>query len=249
MPPRPRAPAGFASLIESDSEPDFDSFEIAAEPEQIMPPPKSRGRPASTANRVTKPAQRGRQRTTGETSRQALKETNNNMSPETGRGQKPVETQEESSLEESGVAPTRTGRSRNNAPTAGRGGLAARSGRGRPPKAKPAPVEELPPHPTDELEMGDRVGFQTAPHEEEGVLSPIAESMDGNAANVDGDDVSLRRKLGDLSRRYESLEARYRDLRDVGVKEAESNFERLKKQSEENSAGQSTNYIFIARQI
>ncbi|KAI1805235.1 chromosome segregation protein Csm1/Pcs1-domain-containing protein [Daldinia bambusicola] len=51
---------------------------------------------------------------------------------------------------------------------------------------------------------------------------------------------SMRRRVGELSRKYENLEAKYRDLREIGVKEAEHNYDRLKKQSEEraNTANQ-----------
>lgn len=53
-------------------------------------------------------------------------------------------------------------------------------------------------------------------------------------------DVALRRRLGELTRKYESLESRHRDLREVGVREAERNFDRLRKQAEENTAGERT---------
>lgn len=46
---------------------------------------------------------------------------------------------------------------------------------------------------------------------------------------------TLRRRIGDLTRKHEALEARYRDLREIGVQEAERNFDRLKKQSEERA--------------
>ncbi|KAI2469935.1 chromosome segregation protein Csm1/Pcs1-domain-containing protein [Annulohypoxylon bovei var. microspora] len=51
---------------------------------------------------------------------------------------------------------------------------------------------------------------------------------------------AMRRRVGDLTRKYESLEAKYRDLREIGVKEAERNYDLLKKQSEEkaNTANQ-----------
>ncbi|KAI0025539.1 chromosome segregation protein Csm1/Pcs1-domain-containing protein [Xylariomycetidae sp. FL0641] len=53
-------------------------------------------------------------------------------------------------------------------------------------------------------------------------------------------DPSMRRRIGDLTRKYENLEAKYRDLRELGVKEAERNYDRLKKQGEEkiNTANQ-----------
>ena len=42
----------------------------------------------------------------------------------------------------------------------------------------------------------------------------------------------LRRKLGETSKKLESLELKYRNLREIGIKEAEINFERLKKAAE-----------------
>ncbi|KAI6087954.1 chromosome segregation protein Csm1/Pcs1-domain-containing protein [Hypoxylon rubiginosum] len=51
---------------------------------------------------------------------------------------------------------------------------------------------------------------------------------------------SMRRRVGDLTRKYDNLEAKYRDLREIGIKEAERNYDRLKKQSEDraNTANQ-----------
>ncbi|KAI0142781.1 hypothetical protein GGR57DRAFT_485568 [Xylariaceae sp. FL1272] len=46
---------------------------------------------------------------------------------------------------------------------------------------------------------------------------------------------TLRRRIGDLTRRYEVLETRYRNLREIGVEEAERNFDRFKKQTEERA--------------
>jgi hypothetical protein len=45
----------------------------------------------------------------------------------------------------------------------------------------------------------------------------------------------LRRKLGEVTKKYENLHLKYQDLREIGLKEAERNFERLKKQSEEKT--------------
>ncbi len=50
-------------------------------------------------------------------------------------------------------------------------------------------------------------------------------------------DATLRRKLGDMTRRCESLDLRYRTLRDVGVREADANFDRLKRESAEKNEG------------
>lgn len=52
-------------------------------------------------------------------------------------------------------------------------------------------------------------------------------------------DPSMRRRVGDLTRKYQDLEAKYRDLREIGVMEAERNYDRLKQQSEEKSNSKS----------
>lgn len=57
-----------------------------------------------------------------------------------------------------------------------------------------------------------------------------------SSTSFDDNDPSLRRRLGELTKKHEALEARYRNLRDVAVREAERNFDRLKKQSEERAS-------------
>ncbi|KAK3503064.1 chromosome segregation protein Csm1/Pcs1-domain-containing protein [Neurospora crassa] len=57
-----------------------------------------------------------------------------------------------------------------------------------------------------------------------------------HTAGARTDDPELRRKLGELTQKYEALELKYKDLREVAVKEAERNFDRLRKQSEERTA-------------
>ncbi|KAI1324971.1 hypothetical protein F5Y16DRAFT_281979 [Xylariaceae sp. FL0255] len=56
-----------------------------------------------------------------------------------------------------------------------------------------------------------------------------------SASDSELNDPSLRRRIGEWTRKYEALETRYSDLREIGVKEAERNFDRLKKQSEERA--------------
>lgn len=64
----------------------------------------------------------------------------------------------------------------------------------------------------------------------------------GSAAETDrpvggggGSDPMLRRKLGEMTRKYENLDSKYRNLRETGIKEAELNFSKLKRQMEEKS--------------
>lgn len=54
-------------------------------------------------------------------------------------------------------------------------------------------------------------------------------------------DPELRRKLGDMTKKYETLEVKYRNLREVGVVEANANFEKIRKQCESATTGRSLN--------
>lgn len=50
-------------------------------------------------------------------------------------------------------------------------------------------------------------------------------------------DPSIRRRLGEMTKKYETLEVKYKDLRNVAVTEAEKSFDRLKKTSEDRAQG------------
>lgn len=52
-----------------------------------------------------------------------------------------------------------------------------------------------------------------------------------------GGEPELRRKIGDLTKRQEALESRYRNLREIGVVEANTNMEKLRKQCETVTTG------------
>ncbi|KAK2846425.1 hypothetical protein FQN49_005739, partial [Arthroderma sp. PD_2] len=49
-------------------------------------------------------------------------------------------------------------------------------------------------------------------------------------------EVALRLKLGEMTKKYESMEGKYRALREIGVVEANSNLEKIRKQHEETTA-------------
>ncbi|ODH13039.1 hypothetical protein ACO22_07663 [Paracoccidioides brasiliensis] len=49
-------------------------------------------------------------------------------------------------------------------------------------------------------------------------------------------DATLRRKLGDMTKKYENMDMKYRNLREVGILEANANVEKLRKQCEANTA-------------
>lgn len=53
-------------------------------------------------------------------------------------------------------------------------------------------------------------------------------------------DPELRRKIGDLTKKHDALESRYRNLREIGIVEANTNMEKLRKQCESVTAGMSS---------
>ncbi|KAL9129064.1 MAG: hypothetical protein Q9217_002371 [Psora testacea] len=63
---------------------------------------------------------------------------------------------------------------------------------------------------------------------------PVARRRACSASSTEraAGDPGLRRKLGEMTRKFESLELKYRDLRDVVSKEAEANYDKLKAHSE-----------------
>lgn len=67
----------------------------------------------------------------------------------------------------------------------------------------------------------------------------VARRRAGSASDTEraGNDPALRRKLGEMTKKFENLDLKYRNLREVGIKEAEANFEKLKTQSEERTKG------------
>ncbi|KAL2866883.1 putative chromosome segregation protein (Pcs1) [Aspergillus lucknowensis] len=61
--------------------------------------------------------------------------------------------------------------------------------------------------------------------------SPSKRKSGGEDDKISGEP-ELRRRLGDLTKKYDTLENRYRNLKDIGIVEANANVEKLKKQCE-----------------
>ncbi|KAK2626384.1 hypothetical protein QTJ16_004646 [Diplocarpon rosae] len=61
----------------------------------------------------------------------------------------------------------------------------------------------------------------------------------GSASDTERSDPTLRRKLGEMTKKYETLNLKYQDLRQIGIKEAAMNFDALRKErdSEKKTAG------------
>ncbi|KAJ4314131.1 hypothetical protein N0V84_009065 [Fusarium piperis] len=261
MPPRARAkPASaLAGLVGSDSEPDLDAFdesEIQAA-RTMSVTKKPRGRPPRTANKVTKttaPTRRGGGRLSAvpESATRPSTTTKANSSTEGGGRIPQQQAQDEtvtfddiealpsvmSTVTKKGTrgrpksVPASASKNANNDTSVLVPPSAAKR-RGRPPRQAVKTPEEIP-----ETQQEDAMELDVVVEEEEdinGDVEPVAEPLE-SWTGYDGSEVSLRRRLGELSKKYESLDMRHRDLREVGVKEAERNFERLKKQAEERTA-------------
>ena len=54
---------------------------------------------------------------------------------------------------------------------------------------------------------------------------------------------ALKRRLEELSKKFEALDLRYQDLRNVGVNEAKQNFDQLKQVSNERAKGEAFTYL------
>ena len=254
--PRARATAGLASLIESDSEPDLDFFDNTTQslpphkPEVIMSTlKKQRGRPAA-ANRVTKPESKSTRRTSGRIAaatealtREALVDkSNSNSSRAHRKTTKPAKQDVDvpTIIAETPMAAPARGRAARGRPkTAGRAVTASANNsiiestakpRGRPPAKKGTTIpEEIPETQVQDLIMTEIVEEEHLDLDGPSIaVEPVTE--------FDIGDVSARRRLGELTRKYESLQMRHQDLQEVGVREAERNFERLKKESDERAA-------------
>lgn len=231
-----------------------------------MPPKAARGRPAAnkvTKPAAKKaPARRNNGRLAAaidqaleEDDRSALEEKSANTQPKTGvRGRKKaaaaVEEEDdgedvdmEDVPEEEPAPKPKGGRGR---PKKAEAAKPARAPPGRKAAAKNAveehvEVSEIPetqqPEPIieeeDHLEdlsprkFSDHLRMPSSPSKRPGYSS----SSDG------GGEPALRRKLGEMTQKFESLDQKYRDLKEVAVREAERNFDRLKKQTDEKSKG------------
>lgn len=96
-------------------------------------------------------------------------------------------------------------------------------------------VEELPPY--------HRQGMSSAQRPQSRVLFS-ASRRPVSASDSELNDPTLRRRIGELTRKHEALETKYRDLREIGVQEAERNFDRLRKQGEERANSNATLYVY-----
>ncbi|KAF2431004.1 hypothetical protein EJ08DRAFT_207504 [Tothia fuscella] len=61
----------------------------------------------------------------------------------------------------------------------------------------------------------------------------------GSASDTErANDPALRRKLGDMTKKFENLDIKYRNLKEMGMNESSTNFEKLRKSSEKKAKDQ-----------
>jgi hypothetical protein len=82
------------------------------------------------------------------------------------------------------------------------------------------------------------------PSSHSGSRQPSTHRRPGSASDTERSDPNLRRKLGEMTKNYESLKLKYQDLKEIGVKEAEKNFNQLKTRNEAEKKGKSSIFGF-----
>lgn len=65
----------------------------------------------------------------------------------------------------------------------------------------------------------------------------VSRKRAGSASDTERSEPMVRRKLGEVTRKFENLDVKHNALRQVGIKEAEQNFDALRSQSDERTKG------------
>lgn len=221
---------------------------------------RARGRPPGASNKITKPVSK----TTRESSKgaqAAVSTLARQLSAAQAQGSAPAGPLDYGNKPlHYGTTETRAGNGRTESCTAKSSSVRTRPSR-NPNKLKagePAILERA-------TNLADCSTIVEIPETQEVDLLRIDESQDGPAvfdellaadlgmkledatARNSFENILVRRRFGDLTKRYGNLEMRYRDLREVGVKAAERNFNCLRKQAEENIAGEYSKKVAVAR--
>ncbi|KAK5998179.1 Monopolin complex subunit pcs1 [Cladobotryum mycophilum] len=205
--------------VESESEPDFDSFDATAN--------------ASTI-RESLPQKKGGR----EVDQQGLPNNPNPQSVAKGKGKSAQDGDETALLErQENIAqhpPKPRGRPKAASSIDNKGGTNSTAIKGVTTKVSPK-IDEIP-----ETQPLDLMAIDEGPRDQDNHGEPrmhgIENGLNSESTTKDLDIISLHRRIGDLTRKHENLQTRYRDLQDIGVKAAERNFERLRKQTEDNTA-------------
>lgn len=73
----------------------------------------------------------------------------------------------------------------------------------------------------------------------------------GSASDTErgGGDPNLRRKLGDVTRKFENIDLKYRNLKDVGILEANANMDKLRRQCESTTSASTELIASLKREL
>ncbi|ETN47073.1 uncharacterized protein HMPREF1541_01263 [Cyphellophora europaea CBS 101466] len=94
---------------------------------------------------------------------------------------------------------------------------------------EPEPEDELLESDDDEMQIDQAPMARNASRNNSRQATTFRQRA-GSASDTERGDPNLRRKLGDITRKYENIDLKYRSLKDVGVSEANANMEKLRKQ-------------------
>lgn len=254
MPQRVTTSGGLSSLVRSDSESDSERITIS---NRTMPtsqsqtgPKRGRGRPPA-GNRVTKPAPKSRTKigSNKATAREALSDKSNTNTlfgqKLSGKREEHVEEMDTNGPNDELVehqiqsqqidrsAPTTS----NSAETGRQFGVSVSAKRQQPfAKIIASPSKSQDRVEAEDVDVDNDTGMEDN-FENHPLISP-KKSGEEFTSEQDVTETSLRRRLGELTRKYENLEARHKDLRELGIKDAERNYERLRKQTETSTVGE-----------
>ncbi|KAK3678289.1 hypothetical protein LTR78_001584 [Recurvomyces mirabilis] len=82
---------------------------------------------------------------------------------------------------------------------------------------------------------------------------PVARERSGSASGTErerrGGDPELRRKLNDMTNKYDNINLKYQNLQEIGKSNAESNFERLKRASDEKAKDANALIVSLKKEI
>lgn len=255
-------------MVDSDLEDESSDLSLAVKSRvaaTTIMAPKKRGRPAGSTNKVTKPAQKSTScRTSGrlaaaaaeeiQQSPQALSDGSNEQrtgtkdttpdveeKPKRGRPRTTKAATKSTDIEhENEAAVIHDAPPQPSVPsTRGRPGRKPASAKTEIPETQLPNAMDVDEEGPDELEeLPSRPSSGSSNVTARGSASSPLKSQP--AADADMNDSALRRRLGELTRKHEALETKYRQLQEVGTREAERNFDRFKKQADERAQSEST---------
>lgn len=252
---RVRAIGRLGSLVGSDSEPDLGGIDVAA-----LPRKKKTVMKGATNNRVVKPAQKatghGESRTVrrGTPPRQALADKSNVKAAKPQNRNGKFKFDDDASLDESSDAEVYKPQKKIQMSQAPKPQSRVKSSSmenathhtsHKPRKGYEVARDEIP-----ETQMTDNVDMVDVSEEEDASGDEVHQqpapptASRSKSSEGDAEIASLKRRLREMTEKYEGLEERHRELRDVGVKAAERNYDKLRKQADESSASKSTSSAY-----